>query len=375
MCVIEYFFLLLFLYLIEKLQTMKQTLALIVFLCGILLFSCSQKQSNEEVLQTVKTDTVRVFGEKPQSTFPGKVKAASEVNLSFRIAGPIAQINVDAGNYVRKGQVLAEIDARDYRTQLSATEAEYKQVKAEAERVIELYKKGSVTPNDYDKANYGLEQITAKYNAHKNALSDARLLAPFDGYIQKRFFDPNETVGAGTPVISMINAGVPEVEINIPSSEFVLRDKFESFYCTADIYPDRVFPLDLMGITQKANLNQLYTMRLKIKDNEKPLPSPGMVVLVTIQYKAGKSQWVTIPYPALFEIKGVSSVWVYHPESQTVSARPVTAYDILTNGTIIISEGLSAGEIVISAGVHALREGEKVKLLPPVSPTNAGGLL
>jgi RND family efflux transporter MFP subunit len=340
-----------------------------------LLLACSQKKSNEEVLQTVKTDTVRVFGEKPQSTFPGKVKAASEVNLSFRIAGPIAKMNVNAGNYVRKGQVLAEMDSRDYQTQLSATEAEYKQIKAEAERVMELYGKGSVTPNDYDKANYGLKQITAKYDAHKNALADTKLLAPFDGYIQKRFFDPNETVGAGTPVISMINAGVPEVEINIPSFEFIQRDKFESFYCTVDIYPNRVFALDLMGITQKANLNQLYTMRLRIKDHEKPLPSPGMVTLVTIQYKAGKSQWVTIPYPALFEIKDVSSVWVYNPDSQTVSARQVTIYDILTNGTVIISEGLKAGEIVISAGVRFLKEGEKVRLLPPVSPTNAGGLL
>ena len=354
---------------------MKQTLNLIILLFLVLLFACSRKKSNEEILQTVKTDTVRVFGEKPSSVFPGKIKAASEVNLSFRIAGPIAKIYVNAGNYVRKGQALAEIDSRDYRTQLSATEAEYRQIKAEAERVTELYKKGSVTPNDYDKADYGLKQITAKYEAHKNALADTRLLAPFDGYIQKRFFDTNETVNAGMPVISMINASVPEVEINIPSSEFVNRDKFESFACTIDIYPDRIFPLDLTGITPKANLNQLYTMRLKIRGDEKPLPSPGMVTMVTIQYKAEKSQQVIIPYSAMFEINTVSSVWVYNPETQTVSARRVKPNRILTDGTVIVSEGLNVGEIVISAGVQALKEGEKVRLLLPVSSTNIGGLL
>ncbi|GHT53401.1 RND transporter [Bacteroidia bacterium] len=354
---------------------MKQTLNLVVLSFIVLSFACSRKKSNEEVLQTVKTDTVQVFGEKPQSVFPGKVKAASEVNLSFRIAGPIAKMYADAGNQVRRGQMLAEMDARDYQIQLSATEAEYKQIKAEAERVMELYEKGSVTPNDYDKANYGLKQITAKYNAHKNALADTRLLAPFDGYIQKRFFDPNETVGAGMPVISMINAGIPEVEINIPASEFINRDKFELFSCTVDIYPDRVFPLDLIGIAQKANLNQLYTVRLKMKESEKPLPSPGMVTLVTIQYKPEKSQSVSIPYSALFEINGASSVWIYHPENQTVSARKVKPSEIHTNGSVVVSEGLTAGEIIVSAGVHVLKEGEKVKLLPPVSPTNIGGLL
>jgi RND family efflux transporter MFP subunit len=371
----KYFFLTLYFNQSKKNSIMKQTLNLIILSFIVFSFACSQKKSNEEVLQTVKTDTVRVFGEKPHSVFPGKVKAASEVNLSFRIAGPIVKIYVSAGDYVRKGQALAEIDSRDYRTQLSATEAEYKQIKAEAGRIIELYKKGSITPNDYDKANYGLKQITAKYEAHKNALADTRLFAPFDGYVQKRFFDVNETVNAGLPVISMINAGVPEVEINIPSSEFVNRDKFESFGCSVDIYPDRIFPLDLIGITQKANLNQLYTMRLKIRSKEKPLPSPGMVTMVTIQYKAEKSQQVAIPYSSLFEINTVSSVWVYNPETQTVSARKVKPDQILTDGTVIISEGLNAGETVISAGVQVLKEGEKVRLLPPTSPTNIGGLL
>jgi RND family efflux transporter MFP subunit len=276
---------------------------------------------------------------------------------------------------VRKGKTLAEIDPRDYGIQLAATEAEYRQIKAEAERIIELYEKGSVTPNDYDKAVYGLKQIAAKYDAHKNALADTKLLAPFDGYIQKRFFGAGETVGAGMPVLSMIDAGAPEVEINIPSPEYIRRDRFESFSCEVDLYPGRIFPLDLIGITQKANMNQLYTVRLKMRDNDRQTPSPGMATMVMIQYRPEKSELVYIPYTALFEINSASSVWVYSPDSQTVAARKITTYELHANGAVIISEGLTAGEIVITAGVHSLKEGEKVKILPPVSKTNAGGLL
>ncbi|MDL2255930.1 efflux RND transporter periplasmic adaptor subunit [Parabacteroides sp. OttesenSCG-928-G06] len=220
-----------------------------------------------------------MYGESKSVTFPGKVVAASDINLAFRISGPIAKVYVDAGRYVKKGQVLAEIDPRDYVVQLSATEAEYERIKSEAERVIALYEKGSIAPNDYDKAVYGLNQITAKREAHKNALADTKLCVPCDGYIQKRLFEPGETVSAGLPVLSMISAGTDEVEINIPSSDYIRRDQFDNFYCTVDIYQGETFPLELVGITQKANMNQLYTMRLRLTGKGKNKPGPGMSIL------------------------------------------------------------------------------------------------
>ena len=350
---------------------------IVTLLAGLILIlsACSHKTAYEKPAQTVKVDTVRVYGGKSVSTFPGKVKAASDVNLAFRISGPVAKIYVDAGSFVKKGQLLVEMDSRDYVIQLTATEAEYNRIKAEADRVIALFEKGSVTPNDYDKAVYGLQQITAKYEAHKNALSDTKLIAPFDGYIQKRLFEAGETIGAGMPVIAMISAGLPEVEINIPSSDFVLRDRFESFSCNVDIYPGITFPLDLIGVAQKANMNQLYTMRLKIKEQTPQTPSPGMTTMVTIQFRSEESSSVYIPLSVIFEHDGVSSVWVYNEGSQTVENRAVTLTEIRNDGKAVVSNGLSEGEIVVTAGARTLFQGEKVKLLPAVSSTNMGGLL
>ena len=82
-----------------------------------------------------------------------------------------------------KGQLLAELDPRDYQLQYNATRAEYSQVKGESDRVIELYRRGSVSVNEYDKAVAAKKRITALYNVHRNALNDTRLKAPFDGYI------------------------------------------------------------------------------------------------------------------------------------------------------------------------------------------------
>ena len=326
-------------------------------------------------MRNVKADTVQVYGRAGSAVFPGKVVASSDVSLAFRVSGPILRVNVEVGSYVRKGQVLAQIDPRDYEIQLAATEAEYQQLSGEVARITELYEKGTVTPNDYDKARYGLQQLSSKYDAHKNALTDTKLLAPCDGYIQKRLFEPGETVSAGMPVISLISTGTGEVEINIPSSDYIRRDNFDSYSCTIDIYPGKTFPLELIGITRKANLNQLYTVRFRLTGDDRNGPGPGMSTMVTIRYKDEEAQTVSIPLTAVLESNDRPTVWVYDPAEGTVSARTIVLSQILTDGTVVVSEGLTAGEIVVSAGVHSVKEGEKVKLLPAVSPTNVGGML
>ena len=333
-------------------------------LLGLILLMCacgSSKTKQERGKATVQADTVKSYQGELSIIYPGKIKAASEVKLSFRVAGPIRAVLPEVGAFVKKGELIAEIDPRDYEIQLSATEAEYNQVKEEAGRVIELYNRGSVPVNDYDKAVAGVKQITAKYDAHKNALADTRLTAPFDGYIQKKYYDSHETVAAGYPVVSMINSNYFDVDIDIPSSDFVRQDLFKSFSCTIDVFPGQVFPLELIEITRKANLNQLYRMRLSVN--------------VTIEYNPNEEALTVVPLSAMFEENGESAVWVYNPKAQNVTRRVIQLKKLLKTGELIVSEGLAAGEIVVSAGVHSLKEGMSVELLKPVSKTNVGGLL
>ena len=337
----------------------------------LLMCACGNSQTKQDRGKaTVQADTVKSYQGELSIIYPGKIKAASEVKLSFRVAGPIRAVLPEVGAFVKKGELIAEIDPRDYEIQLSATEAEYNQVKEEAGRVIELYKRGSVPANDYDKAVSGLKQITAKYNAHKNALADTRLTAPFDGYIQKKYYDSHETVAAGYPVVSMINSNYFDVDIDIPSSDFVRQGLFKSFSCTIDVFPGQVFPLELIEITRKANLNQLYRMRLRLK----PVPgvdiAAGMSVNVTIEYNPNEEVLTVIPLSAMFEENGASAVWVYNPKTQSVTKRVIQLSRLLKTGELIVSEGLAAGEIVVSAGVHSLKEGMSVELLKPVSKTN-----
>ena len=119
---------------------MKRFNFLLTGILVVLLASCSQRTQITDSKPTVKIDTVLSAGGQTALQFPGRVKAAQDISLSFRVSGTILRMYVNDGTYVRKGQLLAELDPADYQIQLDAAEAEYQSVKAEAERVMALYK-------------------------------------------------------------------------------------------------------------------------------------------------------------------------------------------------------------------------------------------
>ena len=355
---------------------MKQIYLILTGISLILLSSCTQRTQEAKGYQTVKIDTIVSADKQTFLQFPGKVKAAQDISLAFRVSGTISKIHVKDGTRVQEGQLLAELDPTDYQVQLDATEAEYQQIKAEAERVMALYKDNGTTPNANDKAVYGLKQITAKYKHHKDQLAYTRLYAPFNGYVQNRLFEAPETIGAGMPVLSMISSGTPEVEINLPAAEYIRRDQVDNYHCTFDIYPGETYPLKLISVTPKANANQLYTMRLQVVPGTPAVPSPGMNTMVTISYRTEQTNTLSVPTGAILQKEGKAYVFVFNPSDNTVHKQEISMLRLLNNGHSLITAGqLKPGELIVSSGVHHIEDGETVKPLPLVTNTNIGGLL
>lgn len=348
---------------------------LVVTGIAVTVFSCRQKTESLSIAQLVKTAEVKTREGLLTVTYPGRLQAASDVKLAFRVAGPIQKIFVSEGEYVKKGQLLARLDPRDYQLQYDAAHAEYIQVKGESERVMELYKRNSVPVNEYDKAVAALKRVTAAYHAQKNALEDTRLKAPFDGYVQNKYFDAFEIVGQGTPVVSMINNDYLDVDVEVPSSDFIRREDFKTFYCTADVYPDQELPLELLDITRKANFNQLFKVRFRLKRDNNLNLAPGMSVSVTIDYAPAAEHLAVIPVSALFQQEGRSYVWLLDADKQTIKMFPVTVRQVTKNGEAIVESELRPGEQIVSAGVNSLKDGQKVRILPAPSSSNVGQLL
>ncbi len=357
---------------------MKRLCFLWVSLLAVVFGACGDKAGKKaEVLPSVRVDTVGCGEAHVTLQFPGRVKASQDVTLSFKVPGTLLRMYVDEGDRVRKGQLLAELDPTDYQIQLAATEAEYRQIKADADRVMALYKESGTTASANDRARYGLKQIEAKLANHKNQLSYTRIYAPFDGQVQQCFFDGRETVGAGMPVLTVLGLTHPEVEINLPASSYVRRNEFSSYTCTFDVLPEKALQLEPVGILPKANANQLYTMRLRLKGPSGEVrPAPGMSTWVTIQLAtdsvAGR---VRVPSGALLESDGKSYVFVYDADHKVVHRTPVRMERLLSDGTALVKGGIRCGDLVVASGVHYVKDGGKVHLLPRQSDTNVGGLL
>ena len=118
----------------ESMISMKN--AVLAAMAIMTMSACGSKEAPAEKTPIVDVVTVKDKNDVSTTTFTGRTKAASEVNLAFRVAGQIERLLVNEGDFVRKGQVVAVMDRRDYEVQLAATQAEYEQIKADAERVM-----------------------------------------------------------------------------------------------------------------------------------------------------------------------------------------------------------------------------------------------
>lgn len=342
-------------------------------LISLVSLSCSGEQRAADAPRMVKCEVAQLSSSGfEHSTFPGKVVAERDLRVGFRVAGIIEEIVVADGEKVAQGDVIARMDSRDYAIQLSATQAEYDAIKAEVDRIVSLYEDESVSANDYDKACNGLRAITAKLEAHKNALADTQLRAPIDGYVDKSYFDRGEAVAAGTPVVALISAAAPEIVIDIPAANYLRQGDFVSAEATIEIFKGVQFPLSLKSISPKANLNQLYKVTFTVEGDRTTLPSAGMSAMVKMSYSKSNVADVEIPFSAIVERDGESAVWVV--EDGKVTSRKVEVKQIQSAGRAVILSGVECGDVVVAAGVNSLKEGQRVSILQESAASNIGGV-
>lgn len=355
---------------------LKKTESKMAFLFAmiIMIASCNKMDNEDSTnLKLVKTAQVKQISVIMQKQFPGVIKENEEVNLAFRVAGPIQKIYVKEGDFVQKGQLMAEMDTRDYEVQKNAVEAQANQIESEYQRVEELNNRKSLADNDYEKMKAGKEMIEAKLKNANDQLNDTKLYAPFSGYITKVNFKEGELVNHGTPIASLIDVHILKLEIDVPASMLLMKDKITSIDCFQEDIPNKSFPLKLVANNVKANNNGLYKFYLQYTPLEKTELVPGMNVSVNISYKAIENDLMSIPLNAVFELDNKSYVWIV--KDSVVNKQLVETCNIIRKGEIGIVKGLQTDQQVIVGGLDLLKENETVKIVPNDSETNVGNLL
>ena len=343
------------------------------FLCVLsvasLLAACgvSDKKNDEVKVRSVMTVMPQNRQESTVRNFSGVVKENSTVSLSFRTPGQIERILVKEGNHVRRGQLVATLDTKDYQLAVDAAQTQYNQLKNEVERLSKLHEANSIPGNDYEKATSGLEQLRIKLQNAKNQLSYTQLTAPVDGTVQKVNFDPAEMVSAGLPIMDIVDTRKMEVEVNIPAAVYHELDQSSEAYC---VVAGKRYELRQTGVLVKADANQLFMVKYAV---DGPL-SAGVNVNVYIEVGGSESvSGLSIPAHAIFEEKDKPYVWVVE-QDDVVRRHAVTLSGVDSEGMAVVTSGISATDRVVKAGVNALHDGDKVRIVTQES-TNVGDLL
>lgn len=348
----------------------------VLLLCILIVSGCSNDEnSRKEQIRYVKAEEVTLDAGQNELVFSGKVKEKRELTLSFRVGGPLATLRVEEGDYVRKGQVIATIDQRDYALQLESTRARYQQSEAEFNRYKELFERKKVPANTFDQIKAAYLMAKSSYDNAVNALKDTELLSPISGYVHSKFVENFERVGPGKPIVSLIDMNQLEVAFFVPESQIKQIGLDSRVLC--DIVPlnRKGVEAKVLSIGKKANQSNLYEVKVKLTGDHNNDIKPGMTTEARLMVSNGNSEGVIVPVEAIFYQNNSPAVWVLNDAKDGVSLQSVQVKRIQEMGTAKVIKGVDLGDWVVTAGVHSLTANQQVRLLQEKSATNIGGEL
>ena len=346
---------------------------LLVLFSTLLLYSCgSDEEIKEEIIRPVKIMEVSNVYDYQLKDFNAVTQETQESQISFRVNGPLIKLLVNEGQKVKKGQLIAEIDPRDFKINLMAKEAKYEQTKATKDRFEVLYKKDAVSKNELDIRVANFLQAKSNYEDAKNALSDTKLRAQFSGFIDKKFVENFDQVSAGQVIVTMIDISVIEIKFYIPENIAVQFRKFSAAKAKFEVYPGMEFNTALKEIGKKAESEgfpvTLYLDHKNFKD-DKILFGPGMSCIVNLVLKEeplqNEASVVYVPFASIFSAgnEELPSVWVVDKGTMTVTKKNISVGEMVLQDYVQVLSGLNSGEIIVTAGVSKLQETQKIKFI------------
>ena len=350
----------------------------------LLMWGCAKEEPpTKEVVRPVKAVQVGGLEVLTGRTFPGQAKATQEANLSFRVNGTLNQFPVKVGDEVKKEQLMARLDPRDYEVnlrnaqgQLDRVRAALKLAQSDYDRVVRIRDKdpGAISQamidaklGERDSAKAQVTSLDAQVATTKDALSYTYLKAPFKGTVVETFVENFEDVQAKQAIVRIVDTSKIEFVVNIPENLISLAPKVKKVFVRFDAFPDREISGVIKEIGKEASkTTRTYPVTLIMDQPDDIKILPGMAGQARGDKESAISagaEGIIVPVSAVFSKDGKKEkfIWLIDEKSGQVSMRKVATGKLSDSG-IMIDRGLSPGEWVAIAGVHSLKEGQKVRI-------------
>ena len=344
-------------------------------LMAALLAGCGKKPVVEPPVRSVRTLVLAETGGALEREFAAEIRARTESRLGFRVGGKVNRRLVELGQTVTRGQVLAQLDPQDLqlgqeaaRAGLAAAEAQAAQAAANYKRFVELKSQGFISAAELERhdtmnkaAQASLRQAKAQAGVQGNQTSYAALTADAPGVITGVDLEPGMVVGAGMPVLTLAQDGPRDAVFSVPEdmgpTVRALMGKPGALKARRWGTQDWV-PVTVREVAAATDpLTRTYLVKADVGHAGFDL---GQTATVVMNAPVRATQGVRVPVNALAERGGKSVLWVLDGKAMTVNPVPVTAKDI-TGNVILVSQGIQPGQEIVTAGVHVLTPGQKVR--------------
>jgi len=350
---------------------------------ALLLGGCGKKTEPVQEVRPVRLLQLSQLTGKTAFEFSGDVRPRVESRLGFRVGGKIAARLVDVGAVVRKGQPLARLDPTDLSLAEAGSRAQYEAARTDRDlaasdlkRYNDLFAKGFISAAEqhrrqatYDSAEARLKQAAAGLRNQSNQTAYAVLDADADGVVTAVDAEVGQVVTPGQPVIRVAQTAEKEVAIGLPEDQVDLLRGISDVTVRTWAEPDRALRGRVREIAAAADpVTRTYATRVSVPNPPEDLKL-GMTAVVTF-VRSGATPAIRVPLTALLQDQGRNLVWVYDAARGTVKPVQVTLGDLVGN-EIEVRQGLAPGQTIVTAGVHLLKPGQKVRPMQAVAPASA----
>ena len=346
----------------------------------VLLGACSRAEPAPEPVRAVRSTVVASGQAAINLDYAAEIRARTESRLGFQVGGKLIERPAQLGAVVKKGQVLARLDPQDLRlveqsaqAGVRAAEANALQAEADLKRFKGLFEQGFISAAELERRTTAvtatqaqLAQARAQADAQGRQTVHGTLVADAAGVITGVDAEPGAVVAAGAPIVRLAWDGPRDVVFSVPEDRAaVMRGllgrpgSLSVRLWGEDAAPQRATVREVGAAADPATRTFLVKADLVADNTARPPIKLGQTANVQVDLPPLPGV-IKLPLSALMQQQGRTAVWVLDPASLTVKVQPVELGGTDGNEAVVVS-GLVAGQEVVTAGVHVLTPGQKVK--------------
>ncbi len=341
---------------------------IVISIAALLICSCSSGERTTSVRST--TRPVKSVIAAPSNYIEREFAALSTpvdaVNLAFKVSGQVISIPLATGELVSGGEVVAQMDRREFELQLSADRANYEQSRSRLERAERLLQHEAISQQEVESAESEFKRAEAAYENAKENLLETSLRAPYNAIVELTYVDVFQRVQAGERIIRIVTPTSNQVSFTLPESSLnAIRDPKTEFNVHFDNIPNVEFMASIKEYAQTSSDASGFpvTLQFENSDESRYRISPGMSCIVTMITPQSDNDTVMVPLSSIYApTSGGTFVWVIGSDGR-VSMRSVNIEAPVGRSSVVISGALTSGERVVTAGIYQLREGQRVKVI------------